>query len=235
MPAPRSFNASTGVAKHLADAALEDPRGVTVTWLAADIGLDACRINARSYQTTFCALRARADRMARNHQGRDVSALDSEVQGMYSSLACVIRPLSHDAGWTFSLLKGRTILDGLNITSAATGETLVGETADDRRFMRLVRDAQSNPELITPEEWAWGCARKDYLADEFEPWFKARRPDLYPSRIIPQTLTQSTDSPTVPRSAPHVPNVEDDALFGHDPVDRSVAPIPVRPAHIKPD
>jgi|SRR6185312_3310537 len=171
MPALRSFNASSAVVKRVADAALDDPAGCVVTWFSRDIGLAACRQSARSFQTSFSSLRARARRQRINHVG-DASnlTLDLEVVGPYDCLACTPRELPEGAGWSVSLLKADTALQGVTITSASTGEPIDGIDRESVKKNEILNRMIEYPHTVTRAEYDFvigGNAERKRLADEF--------------------------------------------------------------------
>lgn len=171
MPALRSFNASSAVVKRVADAALDDPAGCVVTWFSRDIGLAACKQSARSFQTSFASFRARARRQRINHVG-DASnlALDLEVVGPYDCLSCKPLELPDGAGWSVSLLKADTALQGVTITSASTGEPIEGIDRETIKRGEILQRMIKYPQTVTKEEYDFaigGNAYRKQLADEF--------------------------------------------------------------------
>jgi hypothetical protein len=173
----RAITPSSSSVKDLADLALNEADGLTLTWLAEDIGLEACAHKARSFQTTFTAFRARARRM--HYREESALLLDTSAQGPYDKLACVREPLANGAGWTVSLLHAHDLLAGVHITTGK-GDPVATLDPKMKRWGELFGKAQRFPHDITQEEYDFcvSVIPDCFIDDEGNPWFT-----LHPSQV----------------------------------------------------
>lgn len=161
MPAPRGFTPNLSRIKDWADAALDNPDGVTLRWRVPEFSLEACAQHARGFQTSFTSLRAKARRQKIVHTGYESEhALDQYTRGPYDSLACVREPLANGGGWSITLCRGYDMFQGVEVTNARTGEPIIGETAEDRERERIIMKAQQFPDQITQAEWDFVDSKK---------------------------------------------------------------------------
>lgn len=203
MPAPRAFTATSASVKDIADKALNEPEGVTLTWTTDRLSLEACAHNARSFQCTFSALRARARRMKLKFVEESADNLDLVTQGPYDRLACVKEPLMNRGGWSVSLLPAEQLLSGAVITNAGTGAPLKGESPSEKRKLALLMKAQKFPRDVTQEEFDW-------LTGELPGWYLVELEDPH-SHWFKLDPSQTQSAASVYREKP-LPSLEN--MFG---------------------
>ncbi len=169
MVAPRTYSPNFDTVTQAADAALNDPDGITIRFKLDTLGsMEACRLSARSFQKSFTALRARANRLS------NTSARDTNKTGIYSKLICQVLPMGDDSGWMVNLLPARVVLSTLDIISNSTGLPITSFGAKQDERTKLTEKSVFQPSEFTAEDYdrltqldaAW---RADN-APEQEPW-----------------------------------------------------------------
>lgn len=125
--------------RQLVEQAKSTSEGITITFRVEKYGsLTICRTNARSMQTSFCNLRVRSRRTAQRLRGETEGLLLSNVRGEFDDLACVVRPLPRDAGYTVSFIPAMCVDIDLEVTDRATGKPLESEDPVQNRFIFLM-------------------------------------------------------------------------------------------------
>ncbi len=117
----------------------------------------------------FEVSRVRSRRIAERLKGETASMLAGTTRGEYDDLACVVRPLPKDAGYTVALIPGYAVDMDLKITDIATGEPFAQEDPTQNRFLVLMgkwfkedtqatmqRRARLNPFTTDELKFMWG-------------------------------------------------------------------------------
>lgn len=123
----------------LADQAKTTQDGILIWFEVEKYGsLKACKSAARGMQVSFCNLRVRSRRIAERLKGETTAFLAGTTRGEYDDLACVVRPLPKDAGYTVAFIPGYAVDMDLKITDIATGEAFGQEDPTQNRFIVLM-------------------------------------------------------------------------------------------------
>lgn len=123
----------------LADQAKTTQDGIMIWFEVQKYGsLKACKSAARGMQVSFCNLRVRSRRMAVRLKGETTEFLAGTTRGEYDDIACVVRPLPRDAGYTVAFIPGYAVDMDLKVTDIATGEAFAQEDPIQNRFLVLM-------------------------------------------------------------------------------------------------
>ncbi len=115
------------------------PEGLIVWFKLEKYGdLKSCKSAARSMQVTFCNLRVRSRRLMQRMKGESTADLLAFTRGEFDDIACVVRPIPFDKGYTVRFSPAYSIDMDLEITDAATGEPFKGEDPTMNRFITLM-------------------------------------------------------------------------------------------------
>lgn len=123
MPAPRTTTPGEARVRALADRAKELPDGLRVRFTIANHHtLADCASAARSFQTSFSSMRAKARRKTETLQEREKR--DVNAKGPYDSLACIKERLANDEGYAIWLAPAYAIDFANDVVDGKTGEPL---------------------------------------------------------------------------------------------------------------
>ncbi len=123
----------------LCDQAKSTTDGLTIIFRVEKYGsLAACKTAARGMQVSFCNLRVRARRVAQRRAGESSANLLSNVHGEYDDLACVVRPLPKDEGFSVALVPALSVDMDLEVIDNSTGKPFAGEDPTMNRFIVLM-------------------------------------------------------------------------------------------------
>lgn len=142
--------------RQLCEQAMTTTDGIRIVFRVEKYGsLPACKTAARSMQTTFCSLRVRARRFAQKMRGETEGLLLSNVRGEYDNLACVVRPLPKDEGFTVSFVPGYALDMDLEVIDISSGQPLAAEDPALNRYLMLMgrfikEDTQARGERRRP-------------------------------------------------------------------------------------
>lgn len=196
----------------LADQAKTTQDGIMIWFEVSKYGsLKACKSAARGMQVSFCNLRVRSRRIAQRLKGETVEALAGTTRGEYDDLACVVRPLPRDAGYTVSFIPGYAVDMDLKITDIATGEAFGQEDPTMNRFLVLMgklfkehaeatkqRRAPLNPFTTDELKFMW-----EYEPDECE---RMEVPALNANAVHDATDYANVDLADLPESELEIVN-----------------------------
>ncbi len=130
----RAFTANMESLRALCDKALATPEGIEINFTIEQCGsLDACKSRARSMQTTFTSLRARARDLT---QSLSKSAYHN-IKGPYDGLACLREPLPSNHGWRVRFLHAVDLLKDLEIIDLSTGKPIDTEKGREIEHLSL--------------------------------------------------------------------------------------------------
>jgi len=124
--------------RQLCDQAKNTPEGLIIWFRVDKYGdLASCKSAARSMQTSFCNLRVRSQRLAMRLSGETTEYLASTIKGEYGDIACVVRPIPNDGGYTVRFSPAYSLDMDLEVTDAATGKPFESEDPQMNRFLVL--------------------------------------------------------------------------------------------------
>lgn len=118
--------ATAGVSRvrQLADHALNLPEGILLTFTVEKFSsLAGAKAAAKSFQSNFSAMRAKARVKATNLSTREHTA-PADVVGPYDALACQLAPLPNGEGFTIRLCPAAALSYAEDVRDFATGELL---------------------------------------------------------------------------------------------------------------
>lgn len=125
--------------RDLCDQAKSSSDGLLISFRVEKYGsLAMCKTSARSMQTTFCSLRVRSRRLAQRMSGESSAMLLSNVKGDYDDIACVVRPLPREEGYTVAFVPAFALDMDLEVTDIGTGKPFAGEDPRMNRFLVLM-------------------------------------------------------------------------------------------------
>lgn len=185
--------------RQLCDQAKTTPEGLIIWFRVTKYGdLKTCKNAARSMQVSFCNLRVRSRRLMQKMKGEPDYALISFTRGEYDDIACVVRPIPHDGGYTVRFSPAYSIDMDLEVTDAATGEPFAGEDPTQNRYIVLMgkwfkedteatlqRRARLNP--FTTDELKFMWAHDPQMSEEM------RLPSLTANEVHDRTDYASVD------------------------------------------
>lgn len=125
--------------RDLCDQAKATSDGLTVMFKVAKYGsLVACKSAARGMQTSFCNLRVRSRRLAQRMSGESTAHLLANVHGEYDDIACVVRPLPKEEGFSVALVPAMSLDMDLEVIDNSTGKPFAGEDPAQNKFIVLM-------------------------------------------------------------------------------------------------
>lgn len=123
----------------LADQAMTTSDGITVLFRVEKYGnLKACKTAARGMQVSFCNLRVRSRRIAQRLKGETISSLAGTTKGEYDNIACVVRPLDKEGGYSVALIPSYAFDMDLEVIDNSTGKPFAGEDPKQNKFISLM-------------------------------------------------------------------------------------------------
>ena len=137
---PKAWTATLDFARKIADQALADPEGITLTFLSEHYGsFELAGRAARRFQTTFSAMRSKARRAKQQHLGERSAQLDSNISHNLDCLSAMRDPLPDYKGWTIKVIPAQMIELGVIVTSNSTGK-IIEEFDPISRSVDLILD-----------------------------------------------------------------------------------------------
>lgn len=139
MPKTIGVTPQTERVRALADQARNTSEGITIVFRVEKYGsLTSCKTAARGMQITYSSLRVKARRLAQRLAGESGSELYPMSRGEYDDLACVVRPLPKDEGYTVALTPGYAFDMDLEVIDNSTGKPFAGEDPAQNKFIVLM-------------------------------------------------------------------------------------------------
>jgi hypothetical protein len=165
--------------KSLADRALQLPEGLRIYFRTEAHGtFETAHRAARSFQTSFSSMRAKARRqMERAHSQNDSLIMDTLTQGPYDSLACQKEWLPNGEGFAIWLAPAYALDLFNDVVDAKSGQQLEEYTPDFIRSNAILQfwlkkaqaakeahEQMANP--LDPEAEAWWFDHEPELATD---------------------------------------------------------------------
>lgn len=151
MSQPRVLTAALTRVREQAEKALTIPGGIAIHFTVERYGsLDACMSLSRSFQTSFCSLRARVRKdIARCIANPNIAA---EVVCSYDNLVCQRLPLPNERGWVIQLFPAQGMIDDWDVTSLETGKPLPVMMTEEKEIAALQARFYANPKKFSPND-----------------------------------------------------------------------------------
>ena len=142
MPSSRTESVNYNEARKIADLALHSPNGITVAFTVEQCGTyENCKRRARSLQSNFTSMRAKARIPAMKARGEESNAFTS-AKGPYDRLTCYLEPMPGQRGYWTIFRASAYVLEDLEIRDFSTGERIdvsqVMGSANDKRMTEIV-------------------------------------------------------------------------------------------------
>lgn len=138
MPQPKAITAAQDQVRKVADMALADLEGVTITFTPDKFGTHAnCGSRARGFQCSFASMRAR------NRLSVARTSKTHEPSSVYDQLLCQRYELPNEGGWKVTLTKNTGIGEDWDIISNATGASVTQKTEYDSLSELFAKDQLS--------------------------------------------------------------------------------------------
>jgi len=199
MAQQRAWGPTFDSVRRAADTALQSSEGINIYFRIARYELPQnCATASRSFQNSFCALRARARRLSEKRLGeysrnRLGTPAISDASGDYDSLVCERRELENGE-WVVRLIPSHMHLGDVEIVDIASGKKL--GTFDYEARMRELAPVIIRKEATQAEWDEYDALIKRKREDEgitASPWFEDEAGNvLFPRPLTPNTRNLTT-------------------------------------------